>query len=50
MACGSQYVGVNKLGFVGGQVHGIGHGKVPEGADSVDHARGFGSLRIFQLE
>ena len=25
---GSQY---NKLGFVGGQVHGIGHGKVPEG-------------------
>ena len=33
---GSQY---NKLGFVGGQVHGIGHGKVPEGAKSVDHAR-----------
>ena len=34
---GSQY---NKLGFIGGQVHGIGHGKVPEGADSVEHARG----------
>ena len=34
---GSQYT---KLGFVSGQVHGIGHGKVPEGADSVDHARG----------
>lgn len=42
---GSQY---NKLGFVGGQVHGIGHGKVPEGADSVDHARGL--IRGFQLE
>ena len=42
---GSQY---NKLGFVGGQVHGIGHGKVPEGATSVDHARGL--IRGFQLE
>jgi hypothetical protein len=42
---GSQY---NKLGFVGGQVHGIGHGKVPEGAKSVDHARGL--IRGFQLD
>ena len=42
---GSQY---NKLGFTGGQVHGIGHGKVPEGAKSVDHARGL--IRGFQLE
>lgn len=42
---GSQY---NKLGFIGGQVHGIGHGKTPEGAKSVDHARGL--IRGFQLE
>ena len=42
---GSQY---NKLGFAAGQVHGIGHGKVPEGAKSVDHARGL--IRGFQLE
>lgn len=42
---GSQY---NKLGFIGGQVHGIGHGKTPEGAQSVDHARGL--IRGFQLE
>jgi hypothetical protein len=42
---GSQYT---KLGFVSGQVHGIGHGKVPEGADSVDHARGL--IRGFQLD
>ncbi len=42
---GSQY---NKLGFVSGQVHGIGHGKVPEGARSVDHARGL--IRGFQLD
>ena len=42
---GSQY---NKLGFTNGQVHGIGHGKVPEGAKSVDHARGL--IRGFQLE
>ena len=42
---GSQY---NKLGFVSGQVHGIGHGKVPEGAKSVDHARGL--IRGFQLD
>ena len=42
---GSHYT---KLGFVNGQVHGIGHGKVPEGADSVDHARGL--IRGFQLD
>lgn len=42
---GSQYT---KLGFDSGQVHGIGHGKVPEGADSVDHARGL--IRGFQLD
>ncbi|MFT5302379.1 MAG: hypothetical protein ACI9G1_001401 [Pirellulaceae bacterium] len=42
---GSQYT---KLGFVSGQVHGIGHGKTPEGADSVDHARGL--IRGFQLD
>ncbi len=42
---GSQYT---KLGFVNGQVHGIGHGKVPEGAQSVDHARGL--IRGFQLD
>ena len=42
---GSQY---NKLGFIGGQVHGIGHGKTPEGAKSVDHARGL--IRKFQLD
>ena len=42
---GSQY---NKLGFTNGQVHGIGHGKTPEGAKSVDHARGL--IRGFQLE
>ncbi|MBT3470526.1 MAG: DUF1552 domain-containing protein [Opitutae bacterium] len=42
---GSQYT---QLGFVGGQVHGIGHGKVPEGADSTDHARGL--IRGFQLD
>lgn len=42
---GSQY---NKLGFTNGQVHGIGHGKVPDGAKSVDHARGL--IRGFQLE
>jgi hypothetical protein len=42
---GSQYT---KLGFTSGQVHGIGHGKVPEGTDSVDHARGL--IRGFQLE
>ena len=42
---GSQYT---KLGFVSGQVHGIGHGKVPEGAESVDHARGL--IRGFQLD
>jgi hypothetical protein len=41
---GSQYT---KLGFASGQVHGIGHGKVPEGAESVDHARGL--IRGFQL-
>ena len=37
-----------KIGFENGQVHGIGHGKVPEGADSVDHARGL--IRGFQLD
>lgn len=42
---GSNY---NKLGFTSGQVHGIGHGKVPEGAKSVDHARGL--IRGFQLD
>ncbi len=42
---GSQYT---KLGFVSGQVHGIGHGKVPEGADSVDHARGL--IRGFHID
>ena len=42
---GSQYT---KLGFANGQVHGIGHGKVPEGAESVDHARGL--IRGFQLD
>lgn len=42
---GSQYT---KLGFASGQVHGIGHGKVPEGADSVDHARGL--IRGFQID
>lgn len=42
---GSQYT---KLGFATGQVHGIGHGKVPEGAKSVDHARGM--IRGFQLD
>ena len=42
---GSQYT---KLGFDSGQVHGIGHGKVPEGADSVDHARAL--IRGFQLD
>lgn len=42
---GSQY---NKLGFIGGQVHGIGHGKTPDGARSVDHARGL--IRKFQLD
>lgn len=42
---GSEYT---KIGFETGQVHGIGHGKVPEGADSVDHARGL--IRGFQLD
>jgi hypothetical protein len=42
---GSQYT---KLGFVSGQVHGIGHGKVPEGAESVDDARGM--IRGFQVD
>lgn len=42
---GSQYT---KIGFESGQVHGIGHGKVPEGAESVDHARGL--IRGFQLD
>ncbi|MEM7234808.1 MAG: DUF1552 domain-containing protein, partial [Planctomycetota bacterium] len=42
---GSNY---SKLGFQNGQVHGIGHGKVPDGAKSVDHARGL--IRGFQLE
>ena len=42
---GSQYT---QLGFAGANVHGIGHGKTPEGADSVDHARGL--IRGFQLE
>ena len=42
---GSQYT---KLGFASGQVHGIGHGKTPEGAESVDHARGL--IRGFQLD
>ena len=42
---GSQYT---RLGFAGANVHGIGHGKTPEGADSVDHARGL--IRGFQLE
>lgn len=42
---GSQYT---KLGFDIGQVHGIGHGKVPKGIDSVDHARGL--IRGFQLD
>ncbi len=42
---GSQYT---KIGFETGQVHGIGHGKVPAGAESVDHARGL--IRGFQLE
>ena len=42
---GSNY---SKIGFAGPNVHGIGHGKVPEGADSVDHARGL--IRGFQLE
>lgn len=42
---GSQYT---KLGFDSGQVHGIGHGKVPEGAESVDHARGL--IRGYQLD
>jgi len=42
---GSQYT---KLGFAGANVHGIGHGKVPDGSDSVDHARGL--IRGFQLE
>jgi hypothetical protein len=34
---GSQY---GNLGFVSTGVHGIGHGKVPEGSQSVEHARG----------
>ena len=42
---GSQYT---KLGFEGINVHGIGHGKTPDGANSVDHARGL--IRGFQLE
>ena len=42
---GSEYT---KLGFASGQVHGIGHGKVPEGTDSVDHARGL--IRGFQVD
>ena len=42
---GSQYT---KLGFVSGQVHGIGHGKVPEGAGSADEARGM--IRGFQVD